>query len=322
MSGLDILRNSAITQVDAALTAYNAALDVGLNSKAPIWWPEVAQHMPSSSKTELYTWLSQVSGFRKWEATRHFNPVQQNGYQLSNEDWEDSVEIDRNAFRDNQFLKYTSIFEMMGVNAKKHPDEQLADCLINFATRTCWDGLAFFHASHPVSLFDSSQGTFRNGCSNTLTPANVAIVRREMMKFKDAAGRKLAVPPDTLLVPPSLSTTADTIVNGVFVPTVTGSVQMTGNADGAPRLKLRVIEVPELEDEAGVWYMARLNYVVKPLIFQQRTTPVIEFIEDLNSAFCKKHKKVQLGADYSAGFGYTYPQLMVRCGDGNFSAFS
>ena len=316
MSGFDILQNDAVKVTNAALTAFNAALQKGMNSDVPVWHPQVAMSVTSTTDTELYAWLSQVAGFRKWTASRHFNSVAQSGYQLKNEDWEDSVEIDRNAFRDNKFLQQSQLFEMMGYNARKHPDEQLADILINFASYTCWDGKAYFATDHPVNLHDSGAGTFGNKATNPLTPANLAIARREMMKFKDPSGRKLAVPPDTLIVPPSLRTTAETIVNGIFVPTVSGAtVQFVGNGNGAPTQALKLIEIPELEDEPTVWYLARLSYVVKPLIFQKRTDPVVEFIEDLTSAFCKKHKKVQLGADYSGAFGYTFPQLMYRLGD-------
>lgn len=315
MSGFDILQNDAVKVTNAALTAFNAALQKGMNSDVPVWHPQVAMSVTSTTDTELYAWLSQVAGFRKWTASRHFNSVAQSGYQLKNEDWEDSVEIDRNAFRDNRFLQQSQLFEMMGYNARKHPDEQLADILINFANYTCWDGKAYFATDHPVNLHDSGAGTFGNKATNTLTPANLAIARREMMKFKDPSGRKLAVPPDTIIVPPSLRTTAETIVNGIFVPTVSGATVQFVGGNGAPTQALKLIEIPELEDEPTVWYLARLNYVVKPLIFQKRTDPVVEFIEDLTSAFCKKHKKVQLGADYSGAFGYTFPQLMYRLGD-------
>lgn len=319
--GLGILQNAAIRAQNMALTAYNAALSEGISSvrDETLWVREMAMEIPSTTETELYEWLEAISDFTEWTGERPFQPLRQKGYALTNKDWSMGVEIDRNKFRDNKFLSQAQIFKVAGVNARLHPQRKVAALLAAFATTSnaCYDGLAYFHASHPVDLNDSSKGTFSNRITNSLTPANYALARASMVRFKDASGEILAGPPDTLFVSSDLVTTADMIANSIVVPTVTGSIN-SGVAQ-APRQKIRVIECPELGSEPGVWYLARCNGPIKPVIVQKRSEPTVEFISDLLSEYCKVNKKVRLGADYSAAFGWTFPQLMMRCGDSSAS---
>ncbi len=319
--GLGIMQNSVFTTQNAALTTYNAALNQGIQSvrEEDLWYLNISMETTSSTETELYDWLEQAADFREWKAERKFSPLRQNGYSLTNVDWDWGVEIHRNKFRDNQFLRQSALFQMGGVNARLHPQRRVAANLMGFATAgACWNGKVFFAADHPVDNFDSAKGTFSNRITNVLNPANFNLARAAMMKFKDASGEVLAAPPDTLMVPPDLVTTADLIARSIILPTVSGAALNTGIGQ-APRQKIRVIECPELAAEPTAWYLARTRGPIKPVIVQKRTRPVVEFIEDLNSAFCKKNKKVQLGADYSAAFGWSFPQLMMRCGDAEAS---
>lgn len=312
--GLGILQNSAFNQ-NLALTAFNAALQEGLESGGEIWTDQLAMTVTSTTETELYEWLAQIGGFRQWVGERKFNPVIENGYALTNVPWEDGVEMGRQKFRDNLFLAQANIFRLMGINARLHPQRQLAAQLMGYATGLpCWDGLKGFATNHPVDPRDAGKGTFSNLFTNSLTPASLALARAAMVRYKDQSGQILAVPPDTIIVGSDLAVTAEQICAAMFVPTIAGaSLQTTGQI--ITRFKYKILECPELT-ETGIWYLGRTSGPIKPLIFQKRTDPVVEWINDLNSPFCKINRKVQLGADYEAAFGWTFPQYLARLGDG------
>lgn len=312
--GLGIMQNAAFTQ-NLALTVFNAALQDGVQAAGEVWTPQIAMIRPSTSRIELYNWLAQIAGFRRWDGPRKFWPVIQNGYALSNVDWEDSLEMSRDDFEDNQYLQQSELFQIMGNNAAYHPQRQLASMLMGYATADgCWDGKKYFATDHPVDPRDAAKGTYSNLYTNTLTPANLALVRAAMVRYKDQANQILALPPDTIVVGSDQSVTAEQIVAAMFVPTISGaSLQSTDKV--IMRFKYNVLEIPELT-ETGIWYLARLRGPIKPMIFQKRTEPVVQFINDLQSAYCKINRAVQLGADYRAGFGWTFPQWMARCGDG------
>lgn len=316
-----ILTGTART-ADLALTAFNAALEAGIASvrEEDLWSREIAMEVTSTTEVELYDWLEASEDFTEWKDERRFQVLRANGYQLRNKDWNWGTQIDRNKFRDDRFLSESRVFQLAGVNARMHPQRRLAVLLREFATagNECWDGLAYFHATHPVDYHDSSKGTFSNRITNSLTPANFKLARASMMAFKDASGEVLSAPPDTLFCSPELATDAEMIANSIFVPTVSGATANTG-VGVVVRQKIRVVECPELAAEPDVWYLARTRGPIKPMIVQRRTNPVVEWISDLNSEYCKVHKKVRLGADYSAAFGWTFPQLMMRCGDSSAS---
>lgn len=321
MAGLGIIQNGVAATQNLALSAYNAALAEGIASvrDEELWYRGIAMETTSTTQTEVYDWLEQLADFRAWTGERRFMPLRDTAYALTNTPFEWGIEIDREKFDDHRFLSQAQVFAMGGQNARLHPQRKVAALLRLFgdSDKKCYDGLAYFHASHPVDLYDASKGTFSNRITNTLTPANFALARAAMMKFKDASGELLASPPDTLYVSPDLVTTADAIAQSIVIPTITGSVN--SGVGALPRQKITVVEAPELSAEPGVWYLARTRGVIKPVIFQKRTEPVVEWIEDLNSSFCKKNRKVQLGADYRAAFGWTFPQLMMRCGDSSAS---
>lgn len=321
MSGLGILVNGVARTQDLAHTTYNAALAEGISSVRDerLWYRRLAMATTSTTETEVYDWLEQAADFRPWKGERKFMPLRESAYALKNGPFEWSIEIDRDKFDDHRFLSQAQVFRMGGQNAALHPQRQIAALLRNFADsdKKCFNGNPYFYNAHPVDPYDSAKGTFSNRVTNSLTAANFALARAAMIKFKDASGELLSAPPNALLVGSDLVTTADLIANSIAVPTVTGSVN-SGVAQ-VPRQKIEVIECPELSSEPGIWYLARLDGPILPMIFQRRSEPAVEWIEDLNSSFCKKNRKVQLGADYRAAFGWTFPQLMMRCGDSSAS---
>lgn len=317
-----ILTNGVRATQDLAYTTFNAALAEGMASvrDEDLWVREIAMEIPSNGEVELYDWLEATEDFSEWVGERRFQALRENAYALKNKDWAWGCEIKYPKFRDNKFLSQSMLFRQQGVNAKMHPQRKIAALLRGFATAgdECWDELPFFHAAHPVDFHDPSKGTFSNRITNSLTPANFAKARAAMMEFKDASGEILASPPDTMFVAPADAVTAEQIASSIVVPTVSGAGLNTGVALVA-RQKIRVVECPELSAEPGVWYLGRCRGPIKPMIFQRRSSPSVEWISDLNSEYRKVHNKVRLGADYSAAFGWTFPQLLVRCGDSSAS---
>lgn len=317
-----ILTNGVRETQDLALATYNAALAEGMASvrEEDMWDREIAMEIPSTAETEVYDWLEASEDFSEWENERRFQDLRENAYALKNKDWSWGATIKRNKFEDHRFLSEARVFQLAGVNARMHPQRRLAWLLKNYAAagQECWDGLSYFHTAHPVDYHDDAKGTFSNRFTNALSAASFNLARAHMMTFKDASGELIASPPDTMFVSPTLVTTADLIAQSIALPTITGTAN-TGIGT-APRQKIRVVECPELSAEPNVWYLARTRGPIKPMIFQRRSSPVVEWISDINSEFCKLNKKVRLGADYRAAFGWTFPQLMIRLGDGTGGA--
>ncbi len=75
-------------------------------------------------------------------------------YAIVNDDWEATVEVDRNDIEDDTLGIYAPMAQEAGFSAKQLPDEIDADLKNNAFVNLCYDGQYFYDTDHPVA--DSS----------------------------------------------------------------------------------------------------------------------------------------------------------------------
>lgn len=309
---------SGIAQYGAALDAlyqnFSAAFEqglVGMNEKNKPWWNQVAMEVPSDTDTEVHEWIQQIPGVREWSGDRVLNAISEAGYALKNRVFEDTVQVSKDRLDDRKISADAVLMRMLGYQFAKFPDRTIyTELLAGYASLKCFDGLPFFDNSHPVNVLDSSKGTFDNLYASTaLTTSNFETVYAAMTQFKNADGNVMGLLPDTLIVPPQLRTTAYLIANAAVVPNTAG----TASQDNPNRGVVDVMVLPELGGESTTWYLAALGGPLKPLLLQTRAEPVFEVVFGPDSDHCKKTRKIAFGADCRKAFGYTLPQLMIRC---------
>jgi phage major head subunit gpT-like protein len=113
-------------------------------------WKQVAMVLPSSTKENLYGWLQRWPKVREWVGDRHLKNLALNGYRLANRKWEDSIQIPRDDFDDDQQGMYTVTVREGWADARlKFMNNQVFGLMINGTTNPCFDGTAFFNANHP-----------------------------------------------------------------------------------------------------------------------------------------------------------------------------
>lgn len=281
---------------------------------AEIWSRGVAMEMPSNARENVMTWLQQVPAVRKWVGERKATPLGRETYTLRNEDWEDTVSVNRNDFEDDLLGTYAPMFQQMGEQFAKHPDRQLALLLINGKTNTCFDTKAFFATDHPVDKYDASTSTYSNlKTSSALTLANYNTQRAAFQVIKGPNGEVMGNLPDTLFVPPALEQTAREIVEA---PT---AIQVYASYAAATKPNVlagsaKVIVVPELSaDSDTTWYLAKTKGVVKPLVHQLRRMMRMVAKDSLTDENVFNLKQFIYGADSREAFGYSFPFLCFRC---------
>lgn len=130
-------------------TGYRTAFRAGLAGVAPMW-NRFATEVPSTTSEELYPWLDQIPGMRKWIGERQIKNVRTSSYRLVNEDWEDTVSVQRNAIEDDRFGVYTPLMRMLGDAAARQPDELIFGTIAKGFTSPCFDNQFFFDTDHPV----------------------------------------------------------------------------------------------------------------------------------------------------------------------------
>jgi phage major head subunit gpT-like protein len=164
---------------------------------APSTWAKIAMEVPSTGKQNDYAWLSVFPRMKKWIGEKDIKSLAAAKYSIVNDDWEATVEVDRNDIEDDNLGIYKPQAEMAGFSAKQLPDEIVYDVVNRGFTTLCHDGQYFFDTDHDGKDGSvSNRGTTALAC-DTLAKArsSYGAARTAMRKFKDSEGRPWASVP-------------------------------------------------------------------------------------------------------------------------------
>lgn len=269
-------------------------------SSSQTTWEKIAMKVPSTTGQNDYAWLSKFPKMRKWIGEKTVKALEAFKYSVRNDDWEATIEVDRNDIDDDNLGIYTPQAQSAGESAKQLPDEIVSD-LVNGAFETeCFDGQYFFDTDHPVQNGSvSNKGTKAlSVASLDAAQASLGAAEVAMMEFKDDEGRPLNIQPNVLLVPPALKSIANTLMttdrleDGKPNP-FKGSYEVVVDA----RLKSRT-----------AWYLLDTTKAVKPFIYQERKAPVFVQQTDPESDGVFGRRKFKFGAEARAAGGYGFWQ--------------
>lgn len=261
---------------------------------------ELATTVPSSTRTNTYGWMARLLKMRKWEGPRLIQNLNTHAYTLENEPYELTVGVDRDDIEDDQLGVYNPLFDELGRNSAKWPDQVLKLVLQLGITNLGFDSVAFFAATHPLNPAGNQSNNFT---TTALTPANFGIVRAAMMGYTGEDGEPLGVMPNLLIVPPQLEDTANTIVLAEFG---------AGGATNVQRNQARVLVIPELANQATTWYVADVSHAIKGLVWQLRKAPEFVSKTELTDDNVFFQKQFIWGVDARGVGGYGPWFLLAR----------
>lgn len=219
---------------------------------------QLATQVPSSTRTNTYGWMKRLLKMRKWDGPRLMQNLDTHAYTLENEPYELTVKVPARDIRDDQLGVYNPMFDELGRQGKKWPDQTLKIVLQAGTTNLGFDGVAFFASTHPLNPAGNQANNFT---TTPLSAANFGIVRAAMAAFTGEDGEPLGTEGTVLIVPPQLADLANTIVTAEFGASGASNVQK-GQA--------RVVVVPELANQGTTWYLVDDNHAIKFLIWQLR----------------------------------------------------
>jgi len=268
---------------------------------APSTWQKIAMRVPSSSGQNDYAWLSNFPKMRRWIGTKQVKSLEAYKYSVVNEDFEATVEVDRNDIEDDQLGIYQPQAQMAGFSAAQLPDEIVYEAVNNAFDTLCYDGQYFFDTDHPVGDASVSNMTTAVLSNATLAAAQASYgaARTAMKKFKDEEGRSLDIMPNVLLVGPALEDSARMLLTNDKL------------ADDTPNPYKGTAElvVDGRIDSDTAWFLLDTSKPVKPFVYQERKAPV--FVEQTNpqSEDVFNQKKFKFGAEARAAGGYGFWQM-------------
>lgn len=287
-----------------ALSALFISLKTVFNNAfaaAPVSWQKIAMEVPSTSGQNDYSWLSNFPKMRRWVGAKQVKSLEAYKYSVVNEDWEATVEVDRNHIEDDVLGIYQPQAQMIGLSAAQLPDEIVYEAVNKaFATR-CYDGQYFFDTDHPVagaSVSNKSTAVLSNA-TLAAAQAGYGAARTAMKKFRDEEGRPLNITPTVLLVGPALEDTARALLTD-------GKL-----ADDKPNPYKGTAELvvdARIESDTA-WFLLDTSKPVKPFVYQPRKKPV--FVQQTNpeAEDVFNLKKYKFGAEARAAGGYGFWQL-------------
>lgn len=129
-------------------TGFKTSFQGGLTSAQPLW-SRVATRIPSTARTETYGWLGAWPRIREWLGDRQIKKLSAEKYQITNRDFESTIEVDRNDLTDDQLGIYGPMFRELGQATSEFPDQHVFDLLKNGHVGVCYDGQPFFDDEHP-----------------------------------------------------------------------------------------------------------------------------------------------------------------------------
>lgn len=292
--------------VNALATSLKKVFDAAFEA-AESQWDQVAMQVPSSGASNTYAWIDKFPKLRKWVGDKVVKQLSAHAYTIINDDFEATVEIDRNDIEDDNLGIYKPQTEMAGESSKQWADELVFTTLTNGFDEKCYDGKTFYATNHEVG-----EGKNKKLVSNRLNvplsidslaaaKASYGAARTMLRSVKDEEGRPLNLKPSLLIVPPALEDIANALMT---------NAQLEDGKPNPYKGTAKVLVVAWLKTDTE-WHLHDSTKPVKAIIFQPRKKPVFVQQTDTSSDSVFMRKKFKYGAEARGAAGYGLWQMAV-----------
>lgn len=282
-------------------TTFHKAFDA-----APSQWQQTAMLVPSTGKQNDYSWLSSFPRMKKWVGDKVVKALEAFKYTIVNDDFEATVEVDRNDIEDDNLGIYGPQAQSAGYSAKQLPDEIVSELKNNAFTSKCYDSQYFYDTDHAVgdgaggTTSVSNKGTKKlSNATLAAAEASYGAARTAIMSFKDDEGRPLGVVPNVLEVPPALEAMGNLLLT---------ADKLNDNSPNPYKGTATLLVNPRLTSTTA-WFLHCTNMPVKPYILQERKKPVFVQQTGMDSDEVFSRRKFKFGAEARYAGGYSLWQL-------------
>lgn len=236
---------------------------------AEAFWAKIATEVTSTGSQERYGWLGTTPAMREWEDERVPKGLLDHEYTIKNKDWEATIGVDRNAFKDDQIGAVQVRVQDLATRAKAHPNKLVSELISKGESALSYDGQFFFDTDHAEgeSGTQSNDLTYDAADPNNVTQAEYAASfetsRTTLAQVKDDRGEpfhEMAQSGLMVMVPPALWGVAEKTLEQ---DTLAGGE--TNILKGAAELL-----VNNHLTTGTKWYLFKTDNFIKPFIFQTR----------------------------------------------------
>ena len=181
------------------------------------WWQSLCTTIQSNSSVEHHKWLGHVPHMREWGKGRVAKGLRADSYNVANEKYEVTLEVDRDELADDQLGQIRVRTQELGQTAGEHKARLLSDLFINGSTSgyNSYDGVPFFDSSHSSGSSGNQSNEITFDISDTATagetddvdaptPFQCGLALQKaistMQLFVDDQGKKMNIPASGLVV--------------------------------------------------------------------------------------------------------------------------
>jgi phage major head subunit gpT-like protein len=311
---------------------------------------------PVGSEQWISAWVPMTDKLREWSGSRIVRTPAPQTYTVPIKLWEGTYGVDKYKVLDDQYGIYMPIVANLGKQTAKLPDYQLRDLLQNAgawtgAFQNGTDGLTHFNTAHLIDFYDAGKGTYANDYTNGGVTVNsiliggglnanaFATVYEDMTRRKSESGEAQEVVPDTLLIPPMLKLTADTILQSQFMGLPVIGFQGTANfpTAGSPSAansplvgstenvmkgwtdRLMWRDIGGSTSIGGgtydnVWYLLDTSKPIRPFSWLQRSAAEFAFLISPTDPVVFNTHTYQYGVSVRGSAAWSLPFLSSRSG--------
>ena len=287
--------------LDALFTGFKTALQKGLDmATKPI--EQLATVVPSSTAIEKYPLLFLLSTIREWVGPRVIADIQGEVLQVTNDDYEHTIGVNRNDIDDDQLGLYTPLFQKMGQDAANLWGKLVIDAMC--ANGDWLDDNAFFYASR---TFGSN--TINNTTTSALSESTFNTAYNAMMAYKAHNNQPLGVVPDLLVVGPKLRATGFEILKASKHVKASGTVGVAAVENPNYNVCDLMIHPDLVGTYDDYWFLLQTKGVVKPVLLQKRKTGTLQRWDKDSDECVKTHNRNDYGLHFRGAAALSLPPL-------------
>jgi phage major head subunit gpT-like protein len=275
-----IIDNSTLEDLNKAV---NDLFAETLN-KTPNACDEFTSVVPTNQAIVNFPFLDVTSGMKEWVDNKQIGNIVLRNIPVTIKDWEDTLEIPRNAILDDAYGFYSSVGERLARSGKKLKERRVVAALQGGTADTGFDALATFSTAHTLNPAATQSN---NNTGTALSATNFDSSYSQMAALLGSDGTALGILPTHLVVPPQLAKVARDICEAPF---------LASGATNTYAGLCKVVVVPDLAGQATTWYLMSLD-AGTPVVYIERAAPSIVSLTDPTDANVFLQKKYLWSAE-------------------------
>jgi len=268
---------------------------------------KIASKIPSDTEKNSYNWFGITPPMSEWKDKRNLRGLFPYTYELTNKDWESTLEVARNAILDDKLGMIPARIRSLAGAYYRAVIREVFSQLDGGTVLTAYDGTAFFADTRVIggsaNIDNLIAGDY--SASETEIRAGITAAVVAMANFQDDWGEPLNLMPDTIVCSPYMGP----LIAQALKPGVSGVVRTEAE------IIKQVIITPWIDLNKYDWYCLCTTEELKPVIFQSRQDPQFASLDKITDeqAFMAKTFYYGLDARFVTGFGD--PRTAVKLDD-------